>query len=46
MLFEDEDEDDDYEMEPAITKEEEEELQALMTSENARIEAARKSSKE
>ena len=43
MLFED---DDDYEMEPAITKEEEEELQALMVAENARLEEARKSSEE
>ena len=35
MLFKD---DDDYEMEPAITQEEQEELQALMASENARLE--------
>ena len=30
--------DDDYEMDPAITQEEQEELQALMASENARLE--------
>lgn len=31
-------EDDDYEMEPAITQEEQDELQALMAAENARLE--------
>lgn len=41
MLFED---DDDYEMEPAITQEEQDELQELMAAENARLEAERKSS--
>ena len=43
MLFED---DDDYEMEPAITQEEQDELQELMAAENARLEAERKSSEE
>lgn len=43
MLFED---DNDYEMEPAITQEEQDELQALMDAENARLEAERKSSEE
>ena len=38
MLFDD---DDDYEMEPAITKEEQDELQALMAAENARLETER-----
>ena len=42
MLFED----DDYEMEPAITEEEQDELQALMAAENARLEEERKSSEE
>jgi hypothetical protein len=42
MLFED---DDDYEMEPAITEEEQDELQALMAAENARLEEERKSKK-
>ena len=52
MLFENDDDDDDdedarlYEMEPAITQEEQDELQELMAAENARIEAARKSSEE
>lgn len=56
MLFEDDDDDnddddddnddDDYEMEPAITQEEQDELQELMAAENARIEAASKSSEE
>ena len=41
MLFED---DDDYEMEPAITQEEQDELQALMTSENERLASLRESS--
>ena len=31
--------DDDYDMEPAITKEEQDELQSLMAAENARLEA-------
>ena len=39
-------EDDDYEMEPAITEEEQDELQALMAAENARLESERKSSEE
>ena len=43
MIFED---DDDYEMEPAITEEEKDELQALMAAENARLEEERKSSEE
>ena len=34
-------EDDDYEMEPAITEEEQEELQSLIIAENARLEAER-----
>ena len=34
MLFKD---DDDYEMEPAITEEEQQELQELMAAENARL---------
>ena len=38
--------DDDYEMEPAITQEEQDELQALMAAENARLEAERESSEE
>ena len=38
MLFED---DDDYEMEPAITQEEQDDLQALIAAENARLEAER-----
>ena len=38
-------EDDDYEMEPAITQEEQDELQALMAAENARI-SQQKSSEE
>ena len=42
-IFED---DDDYEMEPAITEEEQDELQALMAAENARLESERKSSEE
>lgn len=42
-IFED---DDDYEMEPAITEEEQDELQALMAAENARLEEERKSSEE
>ena len=42
-IFED---DDDYEMEPAITEEEQDELQALMEAENARLEEERKSSEE
>ena len=42
MLFED---DDDYEMEPAITQEEQDELQALMAAENARL-SQQKSSEE
>ena len=37
MLFDD---DDDYEMEPAITQEEQDELQALMAAENARLKKA------
>ena len=41
MLFED---DDDYEMEPAITQEEQDELQALITSENERLASLRESS--
>ena len=36
--------DDDYEMEPAITEEEQQELQELMAAENARMEAERESS--
>ena len=36
--------DDDYEMEPAITQEEQDELQELMAAENARLEAEHKSS--
>ena len=43
MIFED---DDDYEMEPAITEEEQDELQALMAAENARLASERKSSEE
>lgn len=42
-IFED---DDDYEMEPAITEEEQDELQELMAAENARLELERKSSEE
>lgn len=42
-IFEDAD---DYEMEPAITEEEQDELQALMAAENARLEEERKSSEE
>ena len=42
-IFED---DDAYEMEPAITEEEQDELQALMAAENARLEEERKSSEE
>ena len=42
MLFED----DDYEMEPAITQEEQDELQALITSENERLASQRESSEE
>ena len=38
--------DDDYEMEPAITQEEQDELQALMAAENARLESERKCSEE
>ena len=38
--------DDDYDMEPAITQEEQDELQALMAAENARLEAERESSEE
>lgn len=37
MLFDD---DDNYEMEPAITQEEQDELQALMAAENARLKKA------
>ena len=37
---------DDREIEPAITQEEQDELQALMAAENARLEAERKSSEE
>ena len=37
---------DDYDMEPAITQEEQDELQALMAAENARLEAERESSEE
>ena len=37
--------DDDYDMEPAITQEEQEELQALMAAENARL-SQQKSSEE
>lgn len=37
---------DDRDMEPGITEEEQEELQALMAAENARLEAERKSSEE
>ena len=36
--------DDDYEMEPAITQAEQDELQALMTAENARLASQRESS--
>ena len=39
-------EDDDYDMEPAITQEDQDELQALMAAENARLEEERKSSEE
>lgn len=39
-------EDDDDDMQPAITLEEQVELQELMAAENARLEAERKSSKE
>ena len=39
-------EDEDYDMEPAITQEEQDELQALMAAENARLEAERESSEE
>ena len=42
MLFED----DDYDTEPAITQEEQDELQKLMAAENARLEEERKSSEE
>ena len=38
--------DDDKDMEPAITQEEQDELQALMDAENARLESERKSSEE
>ena len=38
--------DDDYEMDPAITQEEQEELQALMAAENARLSSQRESSEE
>ena len=38
-------EDDDYDMEPAITQEEQDELQALMAAENARL-SQQKSSEE
>ena len=37
---------DDRDMEPAITKEEQDELQALMAAENARLASERKSSEE
>ena len=37
-------EDDDYDMEPAITEEEQRELQALMAAENARLASQRESS--
>ena len=40
MLFKD---DDDYEMEPAITEEEQQELQDLMAAENARLASAQSS---
>ena len=40
MLFED---DDDYEMEPAITQEEQDELQELMAAENARLASSQSS---
>ena len=36
--------DDDYEMEPAITQEEQDELQALMAAENERLASQRESS--
>ena len=36
--------DEDYEMEPAITQEEQDELQALMAAENARLASQRESS--
>ena len=38
--------DDDYEMEPAITQEEQDELQALMAAENERLASQRESSEE
>ena len=41
MLFKD---DDDYEMEPAITEEEQQELQDLMAAENARLASEREKS--
>ena len=37
---------DDRDMEPGITQEEQDELQALMAAENARLESERKSSEE
>ena len=37
-------EDDDYDMEPAITQAEQDELQALMAAENARLASQRESS--
>ena len=40
MLFKD---DDDYEMEPAITEEEQQELQDLMAAENARLASSQSS---
>ena len=38
-------EDDDYDMEPAITQEEQDELQALMAAENARLSQQKSSEK-